>query len=326
MNYALLFFTLFSISIVAMEPAKIYWELPDQAIEMIALQLVKNTCATHVDREIRNLTLINKTWHRAINSPQVFKKIIHSIAESKSNATYATVDFSHKWKNMPVFKHPEFQEWLVQEKERLAWEDKFLSTVQSGGQIALFLEQCKEDKKRFNINAINKQGETALYLSITKRIENTIALISAGADINKKRKDGCTPLKRSVAYGNIEMVKLLLSHKADPNSGDNEQWTPLITAACNGNNTIIKELMKVNADLNAQTNKGWTALMLATEHQHLSVVQKLVKLGAALDLKNKDGNTALDIVTKKCKRCHYGYSLSCRIIEFLENAESKMQV
>ena len=321
MNYPLLFLSLFSPLLSAMEIEKQYWAFPKQAIERIAMQIVKDTDATSVRWQIRSLTLINKTWHRVINSPQVFKKIIDLTAESKSNVAYTTVRFAHRWGNMPVFKHPEFQEWLAQEKERLKWEEQFLSTAESGGQIAPFLEQCKEDKKRFNINAVNKHGETALYLSSAKYLKNVTALLQAEADINKVRKDGVSPLQRAVRYNNIEIVQFLLSNGAKPNISDSEQFTPLIVAAHDGYSTIVQKLIEAKADLNLQTKDGWTALMWAADGNWSVIVQELIKHGARLDLKNDKGETALDKARMWCKENHEYYKTK----KILKNSESKVQ-
>ena len=57
------------------------------------------------------------------------------------------------------------------------------------------------------------------------------ALIEAGADVNKARDDGWTPLYTAASNGHEAVVKALIEAGADVNKADNDGKTPLYMAA-----------------------------------------------------------------------------------------------
>ena len=57
------------------------------------------------------------------------------------------------------------------------------------------------------------------------------ALIEAGADVNKARNDGWTPLYSAASKGHEAVVKALIEAGADVNKAENDGWTPLYIAA-----------------------------------------------------------------------------------------------
>ena len=86
-------------------------------------------------------------------------------------------------------------------------------------------------------------GQTPLHWSIechaAKLGEQTLELlISKGADVNAKAKDGTTPLYRAAKLDMIGLVKFLISKGADVNARNNKGVTPLKYA-------IDKELSKI---------------------------------------------------------------------------------
>jgi ankyrin repeat protein len=74
-------------------------------------------------------------------------------------------------------------------------------------------------------------------------------LLSHGADVNIKQRDGGTALYRAVCEGHLEVVKVLVSNGANVNAA----WmtfathTPLQVAIRNGNLEIVNLLKKHGA-------------------------------------------------------------------------------
>lgn len=79
-------------------------------------------------------------------------------------------------------------------------------------------------------------------------------LLSAGADVKAKNKDGATSLHYAAASNsNPEIVTALLKAGIDINEGDKDKTTPLMNAArFNPDLEIFKTLLGAGADKEAQ--------------------------------------------------------------------------
>ena len=66
-------------------------------------------------------------------------------------------------------------------------------------------------------------------------------LITCGVDVNKKDKDGWTPLHYAANRGHVDVVKILLKNKADKTLKTNDGGTALDWAS----NEEIKQLLQV---------------------------------------------------------------------------------
>ena len=107
-------------------------------------------------------------------------------------------------------------------------------------------------------------------------------------DINAKNKDGETALMLASSEGHLEMVKLLVENGADYTNA-------LRLASREGHLEIVKLLIENGANINAKDNDGETALMGASYNGHLEVVKYLIENGADVNIKdNYYGITALD--------------------------------
>jgi ankyrin repeat protein len=157
------------------------------------------------------------------------------------------------------------------------------------------------------------------------------ALISKGAKINEKAKDGGeTALHVAIETGNVEIAEYLLTHGAKPNILDAKKRTPLMMLdedatpelvnlllrfgakstlidkekntvlhhyAEYGKGEIIQTLINHGASLDAVNNKKQTALMIAAESGNTEVVKILLSSGANVSLKNSDDETAYDLAS-----------------------------
>ncbi|XP_045198837.2 poly [ADP-ribose] polymerase tankyrase-2-like [Mercenaria mercenaria] len=95
-----------------------------------------------------------------------------------------------------------------------------------------------------------------------RAVEN---LISQGAKVNERSRDGMTPLGIAAFWGYADIVELLLHHGADINlANKGTLWTPLHSASFQGHGKVIMKLMEHNPDLTLKDNQGRTATDFAS--------------------------------------------------------------
>ena len=125
----------------------------------------------------------------------------------------------------------------------------------------------------------------------------------ASGNVNRKNKDGQTPLHRFVKEWELKDIDFLLKNGADVNVQDRNGDAPLHFAVYH-NPTTVKKLIVLGADLNVQNNHGFTPLMNACvgeeNYGDHKAVALLIAHGANLDLQNEDGNTALILSSYPC--------------------------
>ena len=86
-------------------------------------------------------------------------------------------------------------------------------------------------------------------------------------DINAKNKDGETALMLASSEGHLEMVKLLVENGANYTNA-------LRLASREGHLEVVKYLIEKGADVNAKDNEGKTALDLADTEEIEEVLRK----------------------------------------------------
>ena len=219
-------------------------------------------------------------------------------------------------------------------------------------------------KSGFSEKTKSKAGKTALDYAIDARAQETFrilskkntlpmdlinavekgdakavkTLISEGADVNTKDKNGRAAVVIATEKGYAEILKLLLENGADPNgkyfknpkanlfvlsvhnshldaalvllkSGANADFnhkfhggkTALMVAMEAGKSELVTWLLSKKFDLDSWDDFGNTALMYAVKKNLFSVAQKLLELGADPTLRQVDGKTALDIAKSENK-------------------------
>jgi len=111
------------------------------------------------------------------------------------------------------------------------------------------------------INAVDQYYGTLIHRAVASRSMNSLKLLlSFGADVNLRNKEGRTPL---MAASTPQLIELLLAAGADINAKDNEGKTALMGAAYSGELTVVKSLLRNKADPEIKTPDGKTALDMA---------------------------------------------------------------
>ena len=112
-------------------------------------------------------------------------------------------------------------------------------------------------------------------------------MIESNWNVNRKDKDGHTPLMWASAIGHTEIVKLLIEANANVNEKNKNGGTSLMNAAYHGHTEIVEILIKADAVINAITKNGATAFMRARHNNHTKILQLLRKTNTDINVKTE---------------------------------------
>ncbi|KAG6750791.1 hypothetical protein POTOM_045306 [Populus tomentosa] len=171
--------------------------------------------------------------------------------------------------------------------------------------------------KGANVNALTKDGNTALHLAVEERRRGcTRLLLASGAKADARNNgDGDTPLHIAAGLGDGNMVKLLLHKGANKFIRNKNGKIAYDIAAEDGHARLfdalklgdslcvaarkgevirtINRLIENGAAINGRDQHGWTALHRATFKGKTDAVRVLIEKGIDVDAKDEDGYTAL---------------------------------
>lgn len=100
-------------------------------------------------------------------------------------------------------------------------------------------------------------------------------------------------LVEAVSNGAKDEVVALLKAGADVNKGDVSKRLALISAAYHGDAAMVRLLLDAGANVNVRGSFSSTPLMLAAREGHDEVIRLLVQAGAQTTLRDRDGRTAV---------------------------------
>ena len=150
-----------------------------------------------------------------------------------------------------------------------------------------------------NVNAENKDGDTALYWGARSGHEAVVRLLlESKANVNAKGVDGHTALHVAAFGGHKAVVQLLLEAKANVDTRDNNGITPLYFAAHKGHEAVVRLLVEAKANVDSKNNYGRTALREAARNGHEAVVRLLLEAKADVDVRDDNGLTGLYYAAK----------------------------
>jgi len=158
------------------------------------------------------------------------------------------------------------------------------------------------ESKKYNLNAVDDDGYTALYVACMKTSTTPMIphLIVAGAQPDVKGSDKETPLYIASFNGNLEAVQRLIQGKANVNETNGlDKDTALHAAAKFGFVDIVEALVVASANLNFRNSRQETPLFHAAKAGRVEVVYRLLEAGANRTLMNNESKDALFIASEK---------------------------
>jgi ankyrin repeat protein len=124
--------------------------------------------------------------------------------------------------------------------------------------------------------------------------QETVRLITAGADVNAGDSLGTTPLMWAARHGDADMVERLLRAGANAKAENVLGVTPMSEAALIGSEPVIRELLAAGVDPDSPNPEGETALMLVARTGQQGAAEALIEAGADVDATERwAGQTAL---------------------------------
>jgi ankyrin repeat protein len=153
------------------------------------------------------------------------------------------------------------------------------------------------------------RGATVLLIACSfKDYENVVSiLISRGADVNFKGKDGRTPLMWA-AGTSLETTKILIENDANVKAKGDDGMNAFIQSTFGilskkVDTEVMDLLLENGADANSElTSKdaaGWTALLFASVNGDIELAEYLISQGANVNHTSNEGSTALSLARQE---------------------------
>lgn len=176
---------------------------------------------------------------------------------------------------------------------------------------------CMAQTNSSHITRCYERGETVdVSLNLVK------LLLDAGAEVNHKDANGCSPIQLAAFTGNLELVKILLDAGADIDSKNVIGATALHNAVMSNDEAMVLLLLRRGASVALKTQEGDTALHWAsvydTNNRHGTIIKNLLEFGCNANEKNAKLKTILDLLIQEGEsaRCHM-------VIEYVTEVEAK---
>jgi len=170
------------------------------------------------------------------------------------------------------------------------------------------LDSLLQNGINVNITEEDRGATVLLIASSFKDYEDVVSyLISRGADVNFKGKDGRTPLIWA-AGNSFESAKILLENGADVKAKGDDGMTAFIQSTfgilSKKVSTDVMDLLlengaEVNSALRSKSAAGWTALHFAVVNGDYDLAKYLLSHGANVNHTSNEGSTALSLARQE---------------------------
>ncbi|PSN55856.1 hypothetical protein C0J52_02774 [Blattella germanica] len=174
-------------------------------------------------------------------------------------------------------------DWLLRKKFNMEIRTKNKDTIfhiaaETGAKALL---QYFFARKKLNFQSVNNFGDTLLHFAVRGNHIPTIEFLLQFNMVNRKNKNGQTPLHEAVTPKNsFDAVEILLNYGANVNLADKMGNTPLHLAGLNTdiNVNIVQILTNYGASLNICNKSRNTPLDLAIQRKNYKFVEKTLDL------------------------------------------------
>ncbi len=145
-------------------------------------------------------------------------------------------------------------------------------------------------KRGADLKKASIDGEPPLLLAAKQgNMEMIGLLLKAGTPVDIPGKGGCTALERAITCENDAAAVALIKAGAALDRKTRDHGTLLMAAAAGNRIETVRELLKRNVPLKPGNNREWTALAKAAVAGHMEVVKLLLLHGANPDVSVPSG-------------------------------------
>ena len=201
-----------------------------------------------------------------------------------------------------------------------------INCIDKSGNSLLHLACAREEnsikfliEKKINLNIVNYLKQTALIVLCNEYNpgeEIIRLLIENNADVNLQDNKKYSALTYAIINNYINIVKILVElENTNINIIATDGSTPLITAAIENSYDIIKYLVDKGADLNIQDIYGNTALIIAADHEDIDIAKYLYDKGTNINLERIDGKKAYNMTDDENILSIFGIKTNDQLLE-----------
>ncbi len=159
---------------------------------------------------------------------------------------------------------------------------------------------------QYNASATQKDmyGDTVLHVATMGNapVDVLNLLVSHGAGVNERNKQGVTPLSLAIEKNNTAHVVFYANHGADINAEDQNGKSPLVYALDSPTIDMLKTLV-TKENILTKDSQGNTPLHIALmKDSPFEYIQYLIETGADVNARNKSGDSVLFLTVQKNNR------------------------
>jgi ankyrin repeat protein len=159
-------------------------------------------------------------------------------------------------------------------------------------------------KYNANLNEKDMFGDTVLHTAAMLNSDSSVVelLVSNGADVNARNKEGVTPLEIALKNGDISTIKYLAENGANIHTQNTRGESPLSLALASESNELLEAIVN-ETNVLLQNSDGNTPLHIALMNDaSLLKVQYIISLSNDVNIRNKNGNSALFYAVMKNRK------------------------
>ena len=146
------------------------------------------------------------------------------------------------------------------------------------------------------VNSRDRNGDSPLNMAAAKgHVALVEVLLKSGADVNLANLSGVTPLMSAVFAGHAGIVRTFLDSGAKVEPLDRVKKNAAVYAAATGCDDCLMALLSHGTQVNSRLENDLTLLMWGAGYGQEAVVRILLSAGADRTLKDNRGKTAADM-------------------------------